>query len=145
MSVWSRLGSVINSYFNDFGGQTVNNFRSSSSGDPDLDAAFEELDDYLNRDYLHQREKKPGGGARYENVNQPTGKKLPPEELRKDFELLGVPFGADEEKCKIAYKKLLKIHHPDRHAGHEGNYKKATEKSAKINAAYDRIEKWRQG
>ena len=105
-----------------------------------MDAAFEELDDYLN-----ERERKPSGGARHENVKQPAGKKLPPEELRSDFELLGIPFDADEEKCKIAYKRLLKIHHPDRHAGHEGNYKKATERSARINAAYDRIEKWRQG
>jgi curved DNA-binding protein CbpA len=48
-------------------------------------------------------------------------------------------------ECKAAYKKLLKLHHPDRHAGHTGNMKKATEKSARINAAYDRIEKWRNG
>ncbi|MDR1971100.1 MAG: J domain-containing protein [Treponema sp.] len=70
---------------------------------------------------------------------------LPPEELRPDFAELGLPFGAAEEECKAAYKKLIKRHHPDRHAGHEGNMKKATEKSARINAAYDRIEKWRGG
>jgi curved DNA-binding protein CbpA len=57
---------------------------------------------------------------------------------------LGVPFGAGAEECKTAYKNLLKIHHPDRHAGHEGNFKKATERSMKINAAWDRIEKWRK-
>jgi curved DNA-binding protein CbpA len=44
----------------------------------------------------------------------------------------------------VAYKKLLKIHHPDRHAGHPGNMKKATEKSARINAAYQKIEHWRE-
>ena len=142
MSIWNRLGSVINSYINDFGEKTSSGFRSS--GDPDLDAAYEELNDYLN-----QGDRNPGKSTHHENinnefVNQSAGLKLPPEELRRDFELLGVPFGADEEKCKNAYKKLLKIHHPDRHAGHDGNYKKATEKSAKINAAYDRIEKWRK-
>jgi DnaJ-domain-containing protein 1 len=126
MGIWSRLGSVINSYMNDFERETSGRFRSS--GDPDLDAAYEELDDYLNR-------KEARTGARKVS--------LPPEQLRADFEYLGVPFGADVEACKAAYKKLLKIHHPDRHSGHEGNYKKATEKSAKINAAWDRIEKWR--
>jgi hypothetical protein len=67
----------------------------------------------------------------------------PPETLRRDFAELGLPLGASEEACKGAYKKLLKIHHPDRHAGHEGNIKKATEKSARLNAAFDRIQKWR--
>jgi DnaJ-domain-containing protein 1 len=75
------------------------------------------------------------GGTR--NVN------TPPENLRPDFAELGLPFGAGAEDCKAAYKRLLKLHHPDRHAGHEGNMKKATEKTTRINAAYDRIEKWR--
>jgi len=151
MSIWSRLESVINSYMNDFGGQTSS--RLKSSGDPDVDAAYEELNDFLNGKDSGEKKKSdnesfytwrdaretPRGG------NDRAKVKTPPEELRADFELLEVPFGADEETCKTAYKKLLKIHHPDRHAGHEGNYRKATEKSAKINAAVDRIEKWRAG
>jgi len=138
MGIFDRLGSVINSYFNDFGNETAG--RLKSSGDPDLDAAYEELDDYLNHKE-YRFEKNTNTDWRTE---KPSGVKLPPEELRPDFDLLGVKFGADNETCKAAYKNLLKIHHPDRHAGHEGNYKKATEKSAKINAAWDRIEKWRQ-
>jgi DnaJ-domain-containing protein 1 len=136
MGIWSRLGRVINNYLNDF---EADNYSGGSAargagggGDPDLDAAYEELNDFLNR-----KEARSGGNGAFASA------KLPPEELRTDFEYLGVPFGADAGTCKAAYKKLLKIHHPDRHAGHEGNYKKATEKSAKINAAYDRIEKWR--
>ena len=134
MGIWGRLGSVIKSYLNDndteipSGGQR----RGSASGDPDLDAAFDELNDYLNG---KERNKRP---AASDSV------KPPPEELRADFSELGVPFGAGAEECKAAYKKLLKIHHPDRHAGHEGNFKKATERTARINAAWDRIEKWRK-
>jgi curved DNA-binding protein CbpA len=138
MGVFDRLGTIINSYFNDFSGETSGRFKSS--GDPDFDAAYEELDDYLNRKE-HHSEKETNS---YYEAAKPSGVKLPPEELRSDFELLGVSFGADNETCKAAYKNLLKIHHPDRHAGHEGNYQKATQKSAKINAAWDRIEKWRQ-
>ena len=143
MGIFDRLGSVISSYLNDFGGKSDLNFKPSNRfySDPDLDAAYDELNDYLNN------------GPRYEKKQseyfwkdaEPEPKtKLPPEELRADFEILKVPFGADEETCKSAYKNLLKIHHPDRHVGHEGNYKKATERSAKINAAWDRIEKWRK-
>ena len=151
MGIWSRLGGVINSYINDFAGETNSRLKpdnyTRAYNDPDLDAAYEELNDYLNR-----KETNPGrSGNGYDFSNSYTssksgafsGEKLPPEELRADFEYLGMPFGASAEACKAAYKKLLKIHHPDRHAGHEGNYKKATEKTAKINAAYDRIEKWR--
>jgi len=153
MSIWSRLESVINSYMNDFGGQTSS--RLKSSGDPDVDEAYEELDDFLNG--KDSREKKKSDNESFytwkDSQETPgrsggfggTKAKTPPEELRADFELLGVPFGADEETCKAAYKKLLKIHHPDRHAGHEENYRKATEKSARINASVDRIEKWRAG
>jgi DnaJ-class molecular chaperone len=139
MGIWSRLGGVINSYISDFTEETNSRLKpgnySRTYNDPDLDAAYEELNDFLNG-------KKTDSG-RGGNDYVFSGKKLPPEDLRADFECLGVPFGADEQTCKAAYKKLLKVHHPDRHAGHEGNYKKATEKTAKINAACDRIEKWR--
>jgi len=158
MGIWDRLGSVINSYFNDFGDKTNRLFRSpaenfaGNSGDPDVDAAYEELDDFLNEKKARTENKRTeyrwsdntdnSNGSR-DGYSSRASSGMPPEELRDDFEKLGVPFGADEETCKAAYKKLMKIHHPDRHAGHEGNFKKATEKSARINAAWDRIEKWR--
>jgi len=84
-----------------------------------------------------------GGGASG-TAGAGAGKNALPEILRKDFAELGVAFGASADDCKVAYKKLLKIHHPDRHAGHPGNMKKATEKSARINAAYQKIEHWRE-
>jgi len=153
MGIFDRLGGVINSYLNDFSDDTNRRFKSgrTSSGDPDFDAAYEELNEYLNGNkYTEKKQNEKQYSWRDADAEQDkqksktSGPKMPPDDLRADFEILGVPFGADEETCKHAYKKLLNIHHPDRHAGHEGNYKKATEKSAKINAAYDRIEKYRQ-
>jgi hypothetical protein len=145
MGIWNRLGGVINSYFNDLAGETNSRLKTDNyagaNNDPDYTAAYEELNDYLNSKKTNPEQ---SGDDYYSSESTAfSGKKLPPEELRADFEYLGVPFGASAEACKTAYKKLLKLHHPDRHNGHEGNYKKATEKSAKINAAYDRIEKWR--
>lgn len=159
MGMWSRLGKVINSYLNDFGEQTSQQFKSFNgsvnsgsdfkSDDPDVDAAYDELNDFLNGSEGGNNSRRDNSFRRENSYQQKTESstkktKLPPEELRADFECLGVPFGADKEACKAAYKKLLKVHHPDRHAGHEGNFKKATAKSAKINAAWDRIENWRQ-
>jgi hypothetical protein len=129
-----------------------------------VDAAFEELNDYLNgageKDWgpaggsFANRDRPRNGGfggaegrAFRENRDGSGGGKTadrPPEALRPDFAELGLPFGASGEDCKAAYKKLLKIHHPDRHAGHAGNAQKATAKSARINAAWDRIETWRK-
>jgi hypothetical protein len=151
MGIWSRLGTVIKSYLDDYSEKVFGTNEDSgsfsrstgrhSSGDPDLDAAFDELNDYLNRN-------EPKGGdarAREQQTDRArNGAKLPPEKLRPDFAELGVPFGAATDECKAAYKRLLKVHHPDRHAGHEGNFKKATEKCARINAAWDRIEKWQK-
>jgi len=153
MGIWDRLGNVINSYINDLGDQTFSRSTTHSgsrrSGDPDLDAAFDELNDFLNGDEKKSGARGKESSSQYSwrdtgnSGKDKAGGNSTPEELRADFEILGVPFGADTETCKAAYKKLLKIHHPDRHSGHEGNYKKATERSAKINAAWDRIEKWR--
>jgi DnaJ-domain-containing protein 1 len=145
MGIWNRLGGVINSYFKDLAGDTNSRLKTDNYAktytDPDYNAAYEELNDYLNRKKTYPEQNEDDNYSSDSTCF--SGIKLPPEELRADFEYLGVSFGASAETCKKAYKKLLKLHHPDRHAGHEGNYKKATEKTAKINAAYDKIEKWR--
>jgi curved DNA-binding protein CbpA len=65
-----------------------------------------------------------------------------PPDLVHDFELLGVEVGANLDVCKIAYKKLLMKNHPDKFAEDEHKMKAATEKSSKINVAFDRIEKY---
>jgi DnaJ-domain-containing protein 1 len=155
MGIMDRLGNVIKSYLNNEDERIFSSGSKErrSSRDPDLDAAFDELNDFLNKDTAQK-----GPDAWSDNFDKAAGTsgqdagakrrneafRSIPEELRADFAELGVTFGASEAECKEAYKKLLKIHHPDRHAGHEGNMKKATEKTARINAAYDRIGKWRK-
>jgi DnaJ-domain-containing protein 1 len=159
---FDRLGDVIKNFLDDEDENLFGpNRRSGSFGDPDLDAAYDELDEFLKTG----KNEKPAGGAGSsagtphggawsdpreaggERTRRAGAAKAPvgvPETLRKDFAELGLPLGASEESCKAAYKKLLKLHHPDRHAGHAENMKKATEKSSRINAAYQRIEHWRE-
>ena len=163
MGIIDRIGDVLRSYLNS--GENDRIFDGSGqewrggSSDPDLDAAFEELDESLARKGRGRRQTPAGdgawghggdagssgdrsGGFREESGRAGTGGV--PESLGQDFAELGLRPGASEEDCKAAYKQLLKKHHPDRHAGHPGNMKKATEKTARINAAYDRIVRWRQ-
>jgi hypothetical protein len=150
MGIFDRLGDVIRSYLNDDDQRVFGRGRNAGTedfADPDLKAAFDELIDFLGkkRDTPGDRGASAGGSFAGSTGGQGyrSGGAGIPESLRGDFAELGVSFGASADECKAAYKKLLKIHHPDRHAGHAGNMKKATEKSSRINAAYDRIEKWR--
>lgn len=158
---FDRLGDVIKNFLDDEDDRLFPRRRGSSpSGDPDLDAAFEELDDFLAGGKGGDSTKgkaagaasggawsdprAAGAGPRPGAGQAPRRPSGPPENLRADFAELGVAFGASADECKAAYKKLLKVHHPDRHAGHPGNMKKATEKSSRINAAFQRIERWRE-
>jgi hypothetical protein len=140
MGIVDRLGNVIKSYLQ--GNEKWNNSggvrRESPAEDPDLRAAFEELDEFLKG-----KPRKDGGGAEAGRKTAPQN--TPPESLRPDFAELGLPFGAGKEECRAAYKRLLKLHHPDRHAGRQGAMEEATKKTARINAAYDRIETWQEG
>ncbi|GHU17245.1 hypothetical protein FACS1894163_07910 [Spirochaetia bacterium] len=162
MGIFDRLGDVIKSYLNDEDEKIFGRTGPGSAGrehrrgaDPDLDAAFDELNDFLGGGSAKRGgwrgivDEEPGNGPAGGNTARSGAGKTggstgaAPSALGQDFAELGLDPGASAEECKAAYKKLLKIHHPDRHAGHPGNMKKATDKSARINAAYDRIEKWR--
>jgi DnaJ-domain-containing protein 1 len=150
VGIFERLEDLVKSYFHS---EDIPFFESRGGrryGDPDLDSAYEELDEFLNAGKTGAGDF--SGGNRRATGNDTTGSRTAhggtagnpiPEKLRADFVELGVSFGASVEECKAAYKLLLKKHHPDRHAGHAGNMQKATEKSARLNAAFDRIEKWR--
>lgn len=142
MGIRDRLENVIKSYLND---DTEKVFRKSSQtrySDPDLNAAYEELNDYLGGG---DGRKKPGDSSTEKKTEKETAgkqKRPVPEELKKDFAELGLSPDAQADECKSAYKKLLKLHHPDRHSGDPEKIKKATEKTARVNAAYDHLERW---
>jgi len=148
---FDRLGEVLKNFLDEDSDRLFGTRQARRPwSDPDLDAAYDELEEFLNsergehkKSYAWSDTHTNTEGFSYQGAKRPSSKPSIPESLRKDFEELGLPFGASEEACKAAYKRLLKIHHPDRHAGHPENMKKATEKSSRINAAYQRIETWR--
>ena len=143
MGIWNRFGNVLKSYIND-GVDNLNRerpFRQSSAKqssttdfhtiDDDYKAAYEELEDFLRGEKKHTTSQK----------DKPNVRQVPAE-LKADFQELGLELHATEKECKEAYKKLLKTHHPDRFAKDPLKMKKATEKTARINMAYERLEKW---
>ena len=147
MGIWDRLGNVLKSYFNDGAERIFGQERPwQSHRDDDYNAAYDELEDFL------RGEKAEGGTGESEKNRYEQERSKPrethykgrfiPSELKQDFLELGLSPGASEEECKEAYKKLLKIYHPDRHGKDSEQIKKATEKAARINAAYDRLITW---
>lgn len=115
--------------------------RPLHTDDPDLAAAWEELEGFLDGDdgaadgaassASSGADRGAGAGARTE----------PPfDELRSAYATLGVAFGAPMSEVKRAYKRQMQVHHPDRF-GHDPKLQAAaTRKAAHLNAAFARIE-----
>jgi DnaJ-domain-containing protein 1 len=151
VGIFDRLENLVKSYLNGEDALFSESHEGRRYGDPDLDSAYEELNEFLNAGKSGGAGGFSGGNGQAGGNNASGGRttrsgsagNVVPGELRGDFAELGVPFGAPAGECKAAYKQLLKKHHPDRHAGHAGNVRKATEKSARVNAAFGRIERWR--
>ena len=53
------------------------------------------------------------------------------------YKVLGVPNDADERQIKSAYRKLSKVHHPDKAAKQGLTKEQAEKKMASINEAYE--------
>lgn len=60
------------------------------------------------------------------------------------YSVLGVSENASKDEIKKAYHRLVKENHPDRFLDEEEK-KKATERLARINEAYNMIEKRQSG
>ncbi|MDR2897856.1 MAG: J domain-containing protein [Spirochaetaceae bacterium] len=154
--MFDRLGSILRSYLDDDGQDIFSNGKSHGrSPDPDYQAAYDELNDYLNDEdegdrftsynRFENKERKAGNTQQKTPPRQPkdtnTRDKVPTE-LYRDFIRLGLKPGASLEHCKKAHKNLLKQHHPDKHAGNPFTLNRATEMSSSINASFQRISYW---
>ena len=61
--------------------------------------------------------------------------------LEESYRALGLKPGASLQETRQAYYKLLKSFHPDRHQASSSLLREATEKTKKLNLAYERIRK----
>lgn len=129
MDMLDRIAALLRALFGDAGSGGADPAESpAGSGgrpaDPDLAAAWDELNGYLGGDT-------PKGGAR--------SRGSPPESLRADYANLEVPFGADGETVRRSYKRLVLRYHPDRHGGDPERLRVATEITKKVNESFERI------
>jgi DnaJ-domain-containing protein 1 len=113
---------------------------SERFADPDLQEAWNELDDYMNtgrktpRESARERARSPGGA-----------RQQPDESLRPDYVNLEVPFGADAETVRRSYKTLMMRYHPDTFAGNPEKQRVALEITKKINQSFEKIRNSHEG
>ena len=141
-----------------------------SYGDPDLDAAMAELDDFLDTSKTDtERREADEKRAQAERERRAREERARTEQSRRyrhsasggassrnsgmdgtvavveeAYRYLGLSPYAPFAEVKTAYKKLLFKYHPDRNAATADALKKATESSTRINAAYQIIETWEE-
>ncbi len=65
--------------------------------------------------------------------------------MRDPYEVLGVPGTASDAEIKAAYRALARKYHPDNYADDNPLKDLANEKMQEVNAAYEEIQKLRQG
>ena len=129
--IFDRFGRLVKSWFAEEDDLDDVNI----SGDSDYRDAWEELEGFLNSDGFEKEGASSGG---YDSPPEQTV----PEHLRKDYDLLGVPFNSPLMIVKKAYKKLILEYHPDRFASDPHAQKNATKKAAAINDSFRRIEEY---
>ena len=127
MDIFDRLGNLIRTILDD-------DDPDDGSGrftDPDMTAAWAELNEYMNEE--HDR---PAAAGTTEQRRSSAGI---PDRLRRDFRNLEVPVGAPLDQVRTSYKRLMAAFHPDRHAGDPERLRTATEVAKKLNHSFQRI------
>ncbi|MDX9827184.1 MAG: J domain-containing protein [Spirochaetia bacterium] len=157
--IFERLERLVKAWVNSGSSAQAPRYRDSSFkryGDPDLDAAMAELDDYLDTSKTEterreaeaqraqaQRERK----AREEQSRRygtQTGGEQTAAVIEQAYRYLGLKPYTPFAEVKAAYKKLLFTYHPDRNSSSPEASKKATETSTRINAAFQIIEAYEE-
>ncbi len=112
-----------------------------TSVDPDLQDAWDELNDYMNagREGDQAGPGSAGRGGAGGRGGTGTRRRPPDESLRQDYANLEVPFGADMDTVRRSYKSLILRYHPDKHGRNPEEQRVALEITKKINESFERI------
>jgi DnaJ-domain-containing protein 1 len=137
-----RLAGLLRSLFSEERG-TQGGLRGAGEGqprhhDPDLQNAWEELDEFM-RTGSNDSARTRGSGSGSRARSAPPPRQPADESLRADYANLEVPFGADIDSVRRSYKSLMMKYHPDKHAGDPEKQKIALEITKKVNESFERI------
>jgi DnaJ-domain-containing protein 1 len=128
-----RLAELLRALF----GNEQDRPRTQRPIDPDVQAAWEELDEYMRTGANRSAGTRDRSKAR--------APRPPDESLRRDYANLEVPFGADINQVHASYKRLMLKYHPDKHAGDPEKQRLALEIAKKINQSFERIRNHQEG
>jgi len=154
--IFDRLGQLFKSWVApDSDSARHSSWNRSDLDDPDVQAGMDEINDFLSSDPEAKAREKARAETRARQEEEartahassfagrgygrPSG---PPADVIEAYNTLGLAPGAGRAEIKAAYKKLLMQYHPDRNSDTPEKLKMATDISARINAAYQRIETW---
>ncbi|MFO7730993.1 MAG: J domain-containing protein [Spirochaetia bacterium] len=141
-----RFGAPADEWFEQTQGNTDygdSTYKDTDYKDTDYQEAWNELDEFLRNGSSATQSGRAGHTGRPFDTNEAgTSDRRPPEELHKDYSLLGVPFGASFTEVRNAYRTLMRRHHPDLHASDSHRQREATHTSQQLNTAYQRIKAW---
>jgi DnaJ-domain-containing protein 1 len=135
--IFDRLTNLFRTFFDEdpFNSHTYEKTRDRYY-DPDMQEAWEELDDFLNEGKTEREHTYRHKQSYQEQVDPEI------EALKKDYINLEVKFKAPFEEVKKSYKRLLRKYHPDRFANNPNKLKIATEITKKINRSYQNIKEY---
>jgi DnaJ-domain-containing protein 1 len=137
-----RLAGLLRSLFSDERGAQEGRGAPGGQahrGDPDLDDAWQELDEFMRTGSNERVHARGTDSARARGGHTSPPPRQPEEALRKDYANLEVPFGADIDTVRRSYKSLMMKYHPDKHAGDPQKQKIALEITKKVNESFERI------
>lgn len=132
--IFDRLGNLLKTFLQEDPDQDTG---KTSFSDPDLQDAWDELDDFMRTGET------TGSGETKERVDTPPPPRIPVE-LKKDYRIFNVRFGAPLSEVAKSYKTLLRKHHPDRHASNPSDFAKATEITKQLTSSFRRIRQYEE-
>ena len=132
--IFDRFGNLLKSLFSE---DSPSQPGGTSFSDPDLQDAWDELEDFLHDD----------NGSKTTSRSSFTSRVRTPEpeipvQLQQDYKLLNSKPGTPLTEVAKSYRQLLRIHHPDKHAADPEAFAKATEKTKSLTAAFRRIKEY---
>jgi DnaJ-domain-containing protein 1 len=110
-------------------------------------AAVEEAKRRAGEDEPDERERPTDRGRRSKKTSSASVLdlfELPPNkrrQVRQYYANLELPFGADLDEVKQAYRRLMRQYHPDKHQSDPARRQLATQLSQKLTVAYNELSK----